>query len=301
MADPATPAQIASFRAALTSVARLPQQSAELARHADKLEVRAGMGRMRRLAGESVDVLFDLALPLMELLRSGRKAEANMLANRYLDVAPQGASGWAMLPFYISLRASLAGDEGFAAAALADAPPRMVVIGGLSGTGKSTLARLIGARLGRLPGARVLRSDVLRKRLAGVGPETRLPPRHYTLRNDAETYEALFESAYEHLSCGSSVILDAVFMSRSERDVVEALAARLRVPFSGIWLDAPERDRIARVNERLNDASDATAEVVREQSRRSVGELAHWHRIRVNRPIELIVAAARGFLERDLR
>ena len=94
------------------------------------------------------------------------------------------------------------------------------------------------------------------------------------------------------------MILDAVFMSRSERDVAEAIALRRRVPFTGIWLEAPERDRIARVSTRSADASDATPEVVREQSRLSVGELAGWHRMRVNRPIDLIIPAARGVIER---
>jgi predicted kinase len=137
---------------------------------------------------------------------------------------------------------------------------------------------------------------VFRKRMAGLPPESRLPPRHYTPRNDADTYEALFESADDHLACGSSVILDAVFMSRSERDVAEMLALRRRLHFTGLWLEAPERDRIARVNARTADASDATEQVVREQSRRPVGDVGYWHRMRVNRPIELIVAAARAAL-----
>ncbi|RYE04323.1 MAG: aminoglycoside phosphotransferase, partial [Sphingomonadales bacterium] len=116
--------------------------------------------------------------------------------------------------------------------------------------------------------------------------------------NDQHTYQALFESADDHLACGNSVILDAVFMSRSERDVAAALAHRHRVPFTGIWLEAPERDRLARVAARSGDASDASVEVAREQSRRPVGVLADWHRIRVNRPIELIVSAARAALDR---
>jgi predicted kinase len=273
-------------------------QRGELARQLAPLRRRSAR-RVRQLAGgRPEDILFDLAEPLLVLTQRGLWTEANILANRYLDVAPQGASGWATLPLFLSLRAAETGDAKLAEAVLAPSAPQLVAIGGLSGTGKSTLSRLLGARLGRMPGARVLRSDVFRKRLAGLAPEMRLPPRHYTRHSDEETYEALFESADDHIACGNSVILDAVFMSRSERDVAEAIALRRRVPFTAIWLEAPERDRIARVNARTNDASDATAEVVREQSRRTVGELAGWHRMRVNRPIELIVAAARGALER---
>lgn len=293
----APPANAEAFCAMLDAAARTPAQRLELNRHAPDLDRRAKAGRIRALAGDE-DVLYDLAMPLAALVGLGRAAEANQLANRYLDVTPQGATGWALLPLYLSLRAD---NAGLADAILLPSPPRLVAIGGLSGTGKSTLARLIGHRIGRAPGGRVLRSDVFRKRLAGLPPETRLPSAHYTRLNDQHTYQALFESADDHLACGNSVILDAVFMSRSERDVAAAIAHRHRVPFTGIWLEAPERDRLARVAARCGDASDASIEVAREQSRRSVGELAGWHRIRVNRPIELIVSAARAALDRAKR
>jgi len=285
-----------AFLKRIEQEAAVEAQRREWTRQLPQLQRRALTKRIRQFADAGAqDILFDLAAHLALLLRQARLVEANIVANRYLDIAPQGATGWATLPLFLSLHAA---DAAACEAALAPTPPRLIVIGGLSGTGKSTLARLLGGRLGRAPGARVLRSDVFRKRLAGLAPETRLPPAHYTRHSDEATYEALFESAYDHLACGSSVILDAVFLSRSERDVAEAIAFRLDVPFTGIWLEAPERDRIARVSGRTNDASDATPEVVREQSRLSVGELAGWHRMRVNRPLDPIIAAARGVLER---
>lgn len=291
----AAPANGQAFLKLLDTAAHTAAQRLELVRHRPQLDRRIAAGRIRQLDSGDEDVLFDLAMPLAALVALGRAAEASLLANRYLDVTPQGATGWALLPLYLSLRA---GEAGLGDAILTPAPPRLVAIGGLSGTGKSTLAQALGNRLGRPAGARVLRSDVFRKRLAGVSPETRLPPAHYTALNDQNTYQALFESADDHLACGNSVILDAVFMSRSERDVAAALAHRHRIPFTGIWLEAPERDRLARVAARSGDASDASVEVAREQARRPVGVLAEWHRIRANRPVELIVAAARGALER---
>ncbi|MCD2324191.1 AAA family ATPase [Sphingomonas sp. IC-56] len=292
------PATAQPFLGQLPALAHLPAQRSELHRQFDHLVRRGQQGRVRQLPGGAADVLFDLARPGAELLGHALGLEASVLANRYLDVTPQGSTGWAMLPLFLSLHAAGSLDTRLAETILEPAPARLIAVGGLSGTGKSTLAQWLAPRAGRAPGARVLRSDVFRKRLAGVAPETRLPPGHYTPRSDRDTYEAMFQSADDHLACGSSVILDAVFMNRSERDVALALALKARVPFTGIWLEAPERDRIARVTARENDASDATATVVRDQSRRSVGELATWHRIRANRPLELIVAAARGALER---
>lgn len=295
-------AEVSPFLARLATLAHLPVQQTELQRSLDHLKRRGQSGRVRKRSGaQAEDVLFDLSRLVAQLLSGGLALEASVLANRYLDLTPQGATGWAVLPLFLSLEAEASGHAALAEAILQPAQQQLIIIGGLSGTGKSTLSQLLASRSGRAPGARVIRSDVFRKRLAGVTPETRLPPRHYTQRNDRDTYEAMFESAHDHLSCGSSVILDAVFMNRSERDVAHALAMKAQVPFVGIWLEAPERDRIQRVVTRENDASDATAEVVHEQSRRSVGELSTWHRIRANRPIEAIVAAARGAVERTGR
>jgi predicted kinase len=292
----------------------LPEQAAELPRHAARLAIRLAAGRVRRghgaltlshlsLAesgpvpfggsGAPADILFDLAALLADLWQRGLATQANIVANRYVDVEPQGASGWALLPLFMSIHAR-------DARLLAPSPPRLVAVGGLSGTGKSTISRHIGAMMGRAPGARVLRSDVFRKRTAGLPPEARLPPSFYTAASDQETWEAMFESADDHLACGTSVILDAVFMRRSERDVAEMLAAKARVPFTGLWLEAPERDRVARVASRSGDASDAGIDVVREQSRRSVGEL-HWHRMRVNRPLDTVLPAVRAVLDRGMR
>lgn len=328
--------------------AMIAAQRRELAQRAAHLDARARNGRIRRGHGDlhlrniamidgapvlfdclefndelaSVDILYDLAFLLMDLWHRGFAREANIVANHYVDAAPQGASGFALLLLFISVRASirahvlaaLAAREGnahiadeargylaLACAALDRAPPRLVAVGGLSGTGKTTIARQLGARHGRPPGARVLRSDVFRKRLAGVAPETRLPSASYTPASSAQTYEALFESADDHLACGTSVFLDAVFLKRSERDVAEMIAHRARVPFTGLWLEAPEHDRVARVAARVGDASDAGPEVARDQSRRSVGELASWHRIRVNRPLDRILVAARRILDRVRR
>lgn len=289
---------IAAFEAQLIAAATSPNQQQERVRFHALIRKRGAANRVRILNGVPQDTLFDLAETLAILIASARGDEAVMLANRYFDIAPQGPASWALLPLYVSIHLAAPKSE----EALRPARPRLIAIGGHSGAGKSTLARLLSNRAGRAPGARVLRSDVFRKRLMGLPPEERLPPSHYTRQSDLDCYTAMFESAYDHLNHGNSVILDAVFLNRSEREVAAAMAERCRIPFTAIWLDVPERDRITRVRARevgASDASDATVEVVHAQSRRSVGELASWHRIRANRPIETIIAAARTALDRD--
>ena len=80
---------------------------------------------------------------------------------------------------------------GLAARYLRPRACRLVAIGGLSGTGKSTLAAALAPSLD----ARVLRSDVIRKHLFGVAPETRLPARTYTPEASHRVYEALRRKA----------------------------------------------------------------------------------------------------------
>jgi predicted kinase len=87
--------------------------------------------------------------------------------------------------------------------------PRLIAIGGLSGSGKSTLAAALAPDIGAAPGARVLRSDVERKRLMGVAPEERLPASAYEDSVGLRVYEILIERAAS--ADRAFVVLDAVF------------------------------------------------------------------------------------------
>src|SRR5271154_282650 len=134
----------------------------------------------------SIDVLYDLAFLLMDLDHRGHRGLADLVLNRYLDRTDED-DGLAAMPLFLSLRAVIrahvsatmaehgwgSGDPATAfaearryldeaAAALLPQPVRLVAVGGLSGTGKTVLASRLAAELGRRPGARVLRSDVLR-------------------------------------------------------------------------------------------------------------------------------------------
>src|SRR5205085_12519516 len=97
-----------------------------------------------------------------------------------------------------------------AAAMLRPGPPRLVAIGGLSGSGKSSLALRLAPELGVLPGARVLRSDVLRKRRFGIVPEEKLPREAYRPEMTALVYRELCERAALALQSGYAAVIDAV-------------------------------------------------------------------------------------------
>ncbi|MBW4091245.1 MAG: AAA family ATPase [Proteobacteria bacterium] len=222
----------------------------------------------------TVDLGYDLAFLLMDLDRRAGRAAANRVMNRY--VARTGDVGLlAGLPAFLSQRAMVrahvaarSGDGAAAAGYLAAArdylrpePAVVVAIGGLQGTGKSTLARALAPGLGRAPGALVLRSDEIRKRLHGVAPETPLPAAAYAEPVSRLVFRTLAAAARAAAAAGQAVIADATFLDPADR---RALArAAVRVPFVGLWLDAPLPVLEARLAARRGDASDATVAVLR--------------------------------------
>ncbi len=119
-----------------------------------------------------------------------------------------------------------------AMALIAPPPPRLVAVGGLSGTGKSLLARALAPDVLPHPGAVVLRSDIERKALFGVAETDRLPAEAYTPEITAQTYAVLVDKARRAIAAGHSAIVDAVFSDTAEREAVAAIAARNGVAFA---------------------------------------------------------------------
>lgn len=246
---------------------------------------------------------YDLAFLLMDLETRGFRALANRALGRYLG-RQGGTELLAALPLMMSLRAcvrakvaamTIAGSENATDAArnaaraerffqaaerfAGHAPqPCMIAVGGLSGTGKTTLAAALAPELGRAPGALLLRSDVIRKRLADVPPERRLPESAYTPDNNRRVYETAIREAAAALNAGQCVVVDAVFGKEEERRSCEAAATVAGVKFFGIWLDAPGPALKTRVAKRTADASDATPEVVSRQLTYDTGSIA-WARL----------------------
>ncbi|PBN42932.1 bifunctional aminoglycoside phosphotransferase/ATP-binding protein [Sphingobium sp. D43FB] len=338
-------ASMAGFPEILPSAAAsslVDRQIEHAVRHAALLDARARQGRVRHGHGDlhlaniaviddnpmlfdclefsaslaTIDVLYDLAFLLMDLWARGFDVQANMLLNRYLDIAPQDEAGIALIPLFLSVRATIRAHALAAQAAgspdsdlahkaqhylaladelLAPVPPRLVAIGGLSGTGKSTIARLVGHCLGRAPGARILRSDVLRKRLAGVQPETALLTDAYTSTASAAVYGELERLASHTLQAGQAVIADAVYAKPEERDAISRLARRHGVSFEGIWLEAAPDLLKQRITARANDASDADTAVAEAQARYDIGGV-DWHRVGADGPREAVAGKVRAII-----
>lgn len=246
------------------------------------------------------DVLYDLAFLLMDLWERGQPQAANRVFNRYLDKSPPGAhsGGLAALPFYLMMRAAIRSKIAASAALTQTNPseksaqqqqarayfrhaidflsprePELVAIGGLSGTGKSTLAYALAPAIGRAPGARVLRTDIMRKQLMNIDETERAPVEAYTKEASDKVYQALERTALGVLAAGHSVVFDAVFASEDERNRAADIAGRVEAGFTGLWLTAPDATLKARVSNRQGDASDATAEVVEKQLGYDLGEM----------------------------
>jgi uncharacterized protein len=129
-----------------------------------------------------------------------------------------------------------------------------------------------------MPGAIVIRSDVERKRLFGVDLTERLPVSAYAEDISRQVYSAMFARAETALKAGYSVILDAVFLSETERNAARETGTKLAVEFNGFWLEANDAAKRQRISKRKADASDATVSVLEKQIERDTGCIS-WPRI----------------------
>jgi aminoglycoside phosphotransferase family enzyme/predicted kinase len=273
----------------------------------------------------TIDVLYDLAFLLMDLERRDLAAQANFVLNHYLwrtdgPAAAAHLEALALMPSWLARRACIRAFVEAAAAELATepatrehrtaearlyqqaalrfvqpAPAALVAIGGLSGSGKTTQALALAPLFGASPGAVIVRSDVERKRLAGLPWDARLPPDSYTAEASARTYAELLRRARVALDAGRSVVVDAVSARPDERAAIEAVARDAGVRFLGIWLDVGRDTARDRVAGRQGDASDAGAAVVEHQRTYDLGDIT-WSRLDADRGAERVAADARALL-----
>lgn len=315
----------------------LLKMEAELLRQGRRLDIRGRMGFVRQCHGDLhlgniclingrptpfdaiefgdkysvIDVLYDLAFPIMDLVCARSFGQANLLLNRYLEMTGDYA-GLHVLPMFMSLRAGVRAmvhalefdkrvtgnstgtstmnsdrDASRVAARayfqLADdclkpLDQNLIAVGGISGTGKSTLARGLAVSMFHREGAIVLRSDAVRKRLFHQTALVPLPPEAYSEEINVRVFRSLCRDAHRALQSGYPVIADATFLDHSQRAQIEDFAVKKSVPFCGLWLEADQDTVIARVAARTLDVSDADEEVVVRQAETDEGQVS-WIRI----------------------
>jgi len=237
-----------------------------------------------------IDTMSELAFLLMDLEHGGEVAQARRLLNGYL-MRTGDYAGLAVLRFYMVYRALVRakvttigaaqhhhGDASLEAAlrgyvrralALSRAPaPRLVILCGLSGSGKTSLAAALSERLPLLH----IRSDVERKRLFGLPPlaRTRAAPGAGIYAPDVgeRTYRHLLALARGIIEAGYGVLVDATFLAAGQRCAFRELARELGCPFDILVLEAPRAVLCERVARRLaagEDASEADLGVLRHQ------------------------------------
>ena len=140
-------------------------------------------------------------------------------------------------------------------------PGQLVLMSGLSGSGKSTVAR----RLARLTGGIHIRSDAVRKHLAGIPLQQRGDASLYTPAMTAKTYGRLGQLGLQLANLGYIVILDAKYDRQPLRQAVLSQAAAANMPVSILVCKAPLDALRQRLQERTGDIADATVELLASQ------------------------------------
>ncbi len=271
-----------------------------------------------------IDTLYDLADLLMDLEARHLRRLTNIFFNHYMAYT-NDIDGYPLLPLYQSIRAAgraavcakrstlLTGQErrkmiqearhyfNLARCFVADFCPVLIACGGLSGSGKSRVARELGGMLSPAPGAVILRDDVVKKQIVGLAPHQKLDDQYNTPAFEEVVYDVLRQEARTALGVGSCVIIDALFYNPAERQAIEALATELQVPFIGFWMDAPLPIRTERVQKRLRNPSDVRSpEELTEQLTLETGSI-HWHRIMTDGPKEKTVEKAYKILKKEIK
>jgi predicted kinase len=160
--------------------------------------------------------------------------------------------------------------------------PVLLAVGGLSGTGKSAVAKSVAPRLPGPAGARLLRTDVLRKLRP---PAEEVGERIYTAEQRARVYEELMRRVSAAIHAGASVVADATFSEGATRD--EIARAAKGASFQAFWLTAPLSVRLDRVSRRVGDVSDADVKVAaRQEEPQNLS--TPWRLVDADRPVELV-------------
>ncbi|KOR37485.1 MULTISPECIES: AAA family ATPase [Planktothricoides] len=233
-----------------------------------------------------VDTMYDVAFAVMDIEARGRKDLANVFLNTYIEQTADWA-GLQLLPLYLSRQAYvrakvtsfLLDDPGVPADQKAQAEKaaaeyyklaweytqpgegRLFLMSGVSGSGKSTTARILAEKIGAIH----LRSDAVRKHLAGIGLNERGGNEIYSPEMTQKTYQRLLELGIMLTKSGFPVILDAKYDRIQLRSEAIAAAKAQSLPVTILHCTAPEAVLRHWLSQRSGDISDATADLLASQ------------------------------------
>ncbi len=233
-----------------------------------------------------VDVMYDVAFTVMDLESRGRRDLGNVFLNTYIEQTGDW-EGLQVLPLYLSRQAYVRAkvtslmldDTAISTAEKAEVSQtaghyykqaweytktrqgKLTLMSGLSGSGKSTVARYLARRTGAVH----IRSDAVRKHLGGIPVNERGGPDLYSDEMTAQTYGRLLELGIMLAERGWDVILDAKFDRQNWRTNAINLAKSHGLPLQIIYCTAPIEVLRERLQQRRGDIADATAELLSSQ------------------------------------
>ncbi|WP_017294093.1 bifunctional aminoglycoside phosphotransferase/ATP-binding protein [Geminocystis herdmanii] len=233
-----------------------------------------------------VDVMYDVAFLVMDINSKGEKELANVFLNTYLERTGDW-EGLQVLPLYLSRQAYvrakvtsfLLDDSAITETLKKEAKKnaddyynlawqytqksqgKLILMSGLSGSGKSTIARKIAQQNNAIH----IRSDAVRKHLAGISLEEKGDDFLYSSSMTQKTYERLFYLAKLLTKQGFTIILDAKFDRVSLRQPMVEFAIQENIDLQIIYCTAPLNILFDRLQQRKGDISDATPELLAQQ------------------------------------
>lgn len=233
-----------------------------------------------------IDGLDDVAFLAMDLERLGAPALGTLLLDRYAEFSGDPAPP-ALRHHYVAYRAFVRvkvaclryaqGDKSAGRLArdytditlrhLRQGTVRLILVGGFPASGKSTLANGIGDRLG----ATVLRTDRIRKELAGLQPERSATTDDqqgiYDPEHTYRTYTEIVDRAGRLLRLGETVVLDASWTAACHRRAAIDMAAETHTRVASLQCWAPEATTTERLTSRTGSISDATGEAAQRMAK----------------------------------